>query len=346
MHHPGQQAVDVVLALLPDLLVHDAVEDEDEEALEGVEEGEDVCDGDGGVGDGQKAYGPGGPEKEEQSEEALDIELEGGRPGLVGDEGVPAVDVDLPDCHTQEVDVDTDDTEDGGEEGEDEVDVAPDPAELAAAVHADVVEEGVDQEGEEDHEQGRDVAEHVVLHVSVVVRLEDLHKEHVDLEASDEHPEEGGEEEVVEDDRHHGAEGGEVGLADAEEEDELGDEETGAEVGVDGGAVVLGAPEGGEDPDTDDEADEADAAADVCEDVEGALVLLPLGEAVHVDQHGEVSEVVTLAGRTVRRGPLQDRVAAGLGPCVQLKVPVYTLPGESLLMLLILLLLLLLLMYI
>ena len=62
------------------------------------------------------------------------------------------MDVDLPDCHGEEVDVDADDAEDRSEEGEHQVDVALDPAELRASVHADVVEEGVDEEGEENHE--------------------------------------------------------------------------------------------------------------------------------------------------------------------------------------------------
>jgi len=38
--------VEQLLALISDLLIHDAVEYENEEALCGVEDGEHVCDGD------------------------------------------------------------------------------------------------------------------------------------------------------------------------------------------------------------------------------------------------------------------------------------------------------------
>ena len=130
----------------------------------------------------------------------------------------------------------------------------------------------------------------------------------------------------MEDDRHHGAEGGEVSLAHAKEEDYFGHQEAGAQVGVDGGAVVLCAPEGGKDGYADDEADDADGAAEVGEDVEHALVLPTPGEAVHIDQHSKVSEVEALAGGAVRGRPLEHRVAALLGPRVQAEVPVDTLP--------------------
>ena len=66
-----------------------------------------------------------------------------------------------------------------------------------------VVEEGVHQEGAEHDQQGRDVAQEVVLDKPRPVRLKHLHQQHVDLETSDQHPEESSQEEVVKRGRHH-----------------------------------------------------------------------------------------------------------------------------------------------
>jgi len=62
----------------------------------------------------------------------------------------------------------------------------------------------------------------------------------------------------------------------------------------------LGASERGEDSDAYYKADQADGAADVGEDVEGALVLLGSCESIHVDQNGKVGQVVALTGCSVR----------------------------------------------
>jgi len=86
-------------------------------------------------------------------------------------QSVPAVNVDLPDGHREEVDVDADDAEHRGQERQDKVDVALDPAEVGAAIDGDVVEQGVHKQGEENHKEGGNVAEQVVLDVSAVVRL-------------------------------------------------------------------------------------------------------------------------------------------------------------------------------
>ena len=204
------------------------------------------------------------------------------------------MDVDLPDSNRQEVDVDTDDAEDWGKEGKDEVDVAFDPAEVSTAIHSDIVEQGVNKQGEENHEEGCNVAKHVVLNVSGVVWLKNLNKENIDLESCNEHPEEGGKEEIVEDDSDHRAGRREVSLTDTKKKDELCNKKTGAEVGIDGGAVILGTPERGENSNADDKADQADGAANVGEDVESALVLLGSGESVHIDKNSKVGQVVAL----------------------------------------------------
>ena len=202
--------------------------------------------------------------------------------------------VDLPDSNRQEVDVDTDDAEDWAKEGQNQVNIAFDPAEVGTAIHSDIVEKCVNKQGEENHEQGCNVAKHVVLNVSGVVRLENLNKENIDLESCNEHPEEGGKEEIVEDDGNDRAGRGEVSLTDAKKKDKLCDKKAGAEVGIDRGAVILGAPERGEDSNADNKAGQADGAANVGEDVESAPVLFRSGEPVHVNKNSKVGQVVAL----------------------------------------------------
>ena len=76
MEEPRHGAVHQASALVPDLLVHDAVEYEDEESLERVEDSEGVGDEDGWEGDGQDAHRPGGPQEEEEAKQPLDVELQ------------------------------------------------------------------------------------------------------------------------------------------------------------------------------------------------------------------------------------------------------------------------------
>ena len=71
----------------------------------------------------------------------------------------------------------------------------------------------------------------------------------------------------MEDDGDHGAGRREVGLSDPEKEDNLGNKEARAKVGVDRGTVVLGAPERREDSDADNKAGQADGATNIGEDV-------------------------------------------------------------------------------
>ena len=126
------------------------------------------------------------------------------------------------------------------------------------------------------------------------VRLEHLHQQHVDLEARDQHPEEGGEEDVLEGGRYDGAERREVRLIDTKQESHLGQEQTEGQVSVDGGPVIPGTSEGCEDIEADGETEDADGAADVGEDVQVGLVEVAGGQAVHVHQDSEVGEVITL----------------------------------------------------
>ena len=76
------------------------------------------------------------------------------------------------------------------------------------AVNSLLVEESVHEERTEDNEERTDVSQQVILNKSRPVRLKDLHQEDVDLEAGYQHPEEGGEEEVLQQGGHHRAQGG------------------------------------------------------------------------------------------------------------------------------------------
>ena len=222
--------------------------------------------------------------------------------------------MDLDDGHTEEVEIGSHDEKDWHQEGENQVDVVVQPAIISTgknifnfyktriyskvappeAIHSLLVEESVHEEGAEDNEERTDVAQQVILNKSGAVRLEDLHQQDVDLEARDQHPEEGGEEDVLEDGGYDGAEGREVRLPDPKEESCLCQEQTETQVSVDGGPVVLGTPEGGEDIEADGETEDADGAAGVGQEVQVGLVELAGGQAVDVHQDGEVGEVITL----------------------------------------------------
>ena len=157
-----------------------------------------------------------------------------------------------------------------------------------------LVEERVHEERAEDDEEGTDVSQQVILNKSRAVRLKDLHQQDVDLEARDEHPEEGGEEDVLEGGGYDGAERWEVSLADSEEESELGQQQTETEVCVDRGPVILGTSEGGEDIEAEGETEDADGAASVGQDVQVGLVQVAGGQAVDINQDSEVGEMITL----------------------------------------------------
>lgn len=76
MSHVGQSALDHVAPFIPYLLVHDTIEDEDEESLEGVEDGEDVGDDDRGIGHREDPNRPGGSEKKEETKQSFHIQFQ------------------------------------------------------------------------------------------------------------------------------------------------------------------------------------------------------------------------------------------------------------------------------
>ena len=98
----------------------------------------------------------------------------------------------------------------------------------------------------------------------------------------------------MKDSRYDRAEGRVGGLSDTEEEDQLSTEQAETDIGVDGGSVTLGTPEGQEDVEADSEAEHADGAAGVGEDVQVVLVLVAGGQAVDIHQDREVGEVIAL----------------------------------------------------
>ena len=162
------------------------------------------------------------------------------------------------------------------------------------AVNSLLVEESVHEERAEDNEEGTDVTEQVILKKARPVGLKHLHQQDVDLEAGDQHPEEGGEEDVLKGGGYDGAERWEVRLADTKQESHLRQEQTETQVSVDRRPVILGTSEGREDVEADGETEDADGASGVGQDVQVGLVQVAGGKTVHINQDSEVGEMITL----------------------------------------------------
>ena len=111
------------------------------------------------------------------------------------------------------------------------------------SVNSAWVEERVHEKGAQDDEERRYVPEEVVLQKSGTILLEHLHQQDVDLETRDQHPEEWGEEDVLEEGRYDWTQWGVGSLTNSKQEGKLGTEQAEAEVSVDGGSVIPGTPE-------------------------------------------------------------------------------------------------------
>lgn len=138
----------------------------------------------------------------------------------------------------------------------------------------------------------------------------------------EEHPREGAEENEVKQSRDDAADDGLVGLTDAEEKEDFGQQEAGAEILVYRRSVrlerretpmrpVLEMPDGCqakfdkifyleaseqlESDDREDQAHDRDDAADVCDDLEGHRMRRRQVRRVHVHQYREVGQVVAPA---------------------------------------------------
>ena len=99
----------------------------------------------------------------------------------------------------------------------------------------------------------------------------------------------------MEEGRYDGAESRECCLTNPPQEGQLRQEQAQTEVGIYPGPVIRGTSEGQEDIEADGEADDADRAAGVSEDLEVRLVSVARCQPVDVQQDSEVGEVVTLA---------------------------------------------------
>lgn len=107
------------------------------------------------------------------------------------------MDMDFVNSNTEEVYIGTNYQEDGHEEGQDKMDVTVDPAEVPEAVHRLIVKESVHKKRAENNEKRRNVTKKIVLYKARTIRLKDLNKQNIDLESSNQHPEEGSKEKVV-----------------------------------------------------------------------------------------------------------------------------------------------------
>ena len=99
----------------------------------------------------------------------------------------------------------------------------------------------------------------------------------------------------MEEGRYDGAESGEGCLTNPPQEGQLRQEQAQTEVGIYPRPVIRGTSEGQEDIEADGEADDADRAAGVSEDLEVRLVSVARCQPVDVQQDSEVGEVITLA---------------------------------------------------
>lgn len=100
------------------------------------------------------------------------------------------MDMDLVNSYTEEVDIGTNYQEDRHEEGQDKMDVTVNPAEVPEAVHRFIIKESVHEKRAENNEKRGNVTKKIVLYKAGTIRLKDLNKQNIDLESSNQHPEE------------------------------------------------------------------------------------------------------------------------------------------------------------
>ena len=189
--------------------------------------------------------------------------------------------VDLVEDETQHAEVHAEDKDEGDEEAGGEHRVGDHPAVLFGAVGLALVHGDVHDERDDDEDGGGEVADgRVPLH-AFGLGVEHLHEKDVDLVAGEEGPQEGGQEEVVEQDPDGFAEGLVVGLVGSEDHEQLDDEEVSAEVDVDPDSVVhLVALVLEEVVETAEEAEDGEGAEDDGEDAEGGGTVLVVGNDV------------------------------------------------------------------
>ena len=137
-------------------------------------------------------------------------------------ERLPAVDMDFVNSNAKEVDIGANYQEDRHEEGQDKMDVTVDPAEVPEAVHRLIIKESVHEKRAENNEKRGNVTKKIVLYKARTIRLKDLNKQNIDLESSNQHPEEGSKEKVVKNSSNDRAEGWVPSLTNATQKEQFG----------------------------------------------------------------------------------------------------------------------------
>ena len=127
-----QDGLDLHFPLISNFLVDDTVEDKNEKSLERVESSEGVGEGWGRLNDGEDADTPGDAKQEDETKQTFHVHLQRRRPGLVDNERLSAVLMNLVYRHTEKVEICSHYEEDWHHEGEDKVDVVVQPTVISA----------------------------------------------------------------------------------------------------------------------------------------------------------------------------------------------------------------------
>ena len=98
-----QDGLDLHFPFISNFPVDDTVEQENEKPLERVESSEDVGEGWRRLDDGDDADTPGDAKQEDETKQTFHVQLQRRRPGLVDNQRVSVVLVNLVDCYKEEI---------------------------------------------------------------------------------------------------------------------------------------------------------------------------------------------------------------------------------------------------
>ena len=98
-----QDGLDLHFPLISNFLVDDTVEDKNEKSLERVESSEDVGEGWRRLYDGYDPDTPRNAKQEDETKQTFNVHLQRRRPGLVDNQRVSVVLVNLVDCYKEEI---------------------------------------------------------------------------------------------------------------------------------------------------------------------------------------------------------------------------------------------------
>ena len=130
----AEQWLNLENSFIPDFLVEDAVEYEDEESLKRIQECENIGECWWRVDDWYDAKTPGDSQKKKKTKETFDIDTEWCSSWFVDDEGVFAVLVDLVDSNEEEVEIGSHDQKHWHQEWRNEEKVAVDPTKISEII--------------------------------------------------------------------------------------------------------------------------------------------------------------------------------------------------------------------